>query len=589
MSTMNNGQHCFSTPFTHEVDRGKPLIFRKPALRNVLCIGIATISFTGITQICGLFPGWITPLARFLSFIVTLIVVFKAFSIYERRVSQSLHAHALLKKSEDDLQNYHRDLGRALLFLLYMDEQLWDKVYAGDTVFTDYPYDSHCTKDIPLGLILQHLRQLTDAREIARRELARSLENLGEDRELYDTLHKLDSLILQHIPEEIRAKHQKAVYSIRFNLLRFVFEASERDEHFYFNYNSDTDRYYTENYAGKSQRMTKYRGEDTTVIDFFIMVLNEFYADDWRYDEQCHEFDPDIFRNYFLSDKKTGTLVKNDLQQSISRYEKEIRELEDHIADLRVQIHDLQVVLDVFFAEYNAKVGVLYVDLDRIKLKIKEYRKRLELAAGRDMTEEEARKIDEEIERLYSDAREKINDLEDEATEASEDYDTFMEEEENRDSYGPDFLDELKQLFRKLVLKFHPDMAEDEEQKSEFHTIFIRIREAYEKREMQVLQEYLEKAAIESGETDETPEEKRERLEKEFERLKAIHEKLKIQLERMQKSELNLLRERVEEAREDGEDLLQELAEAAEKEIERKQAELDELMKQYDELIAQAV
>jgi hypothetical protein len=589
MSTGHNEQYDSLGSCAYEVNHKKPILLRTPALKTLLCIAITAISFIGITHICSLFPDSITPLMRFISFIGVLIMVIRAFSIYERQLSHISHARAHQKEAERNLENAWKDLHKAVLFLLYMDEHLWDKVHTGDTALTDYPYDTPCTKDIALGLILEHLRELNTSKEIARDELSRSFSALDEQGKFYDLLQQLDDLMLKHIPETIKTLHEKEVFSLRFNLLKFVLEALEKNEYFSFDYNEDNAYYYIESLSGSSRRRTKYRWEDAPIIDFFIMVLNEFYASDVCYEEQYHEFDTQIFMQYFGAGAVTGTLMKNDLQESIANHEKAIAELEEDIPDLRVQIHDLQILLDVFFAEYNAKLGFLYVELDRIKLKIKEYKKRIELAEGRTITDEEAEKIEEEIDNLFSDARKKVNDLEDETAEASEEYERYMEEEEQKELIGQDFLNQLKQLFRQLVHKFHPDMAESKEQKKEFHDIFIKIKEAYDRRDIDLLREFKGKLDLEEKKENESPEEKLERLKNEYEKLQTIHKNLIAKLDSLNSSELNKLRVRVEEERSEGRDLLQELADAVEREIELRQEELNELKQEYNEIIMQSV
>ena len=583
--------------FQYEITHRESQTFKILAPKTLLFLALSAISFIGLFTMCAFLP-WRWGFSIFSFFIslrilipgvISLGMVAKAFSLHINQNTKIRYLRDRISKTEKALDDTTNTMHRSLLFLLFMDDHLWNKAHNGDTGFFDYPYDSPCTKDIPLGLVLQHLHALNSSKEIARRELSNALADLEEHAKCYAMLRKLDSVILKHIPEIIRSKHEKAVYSLRFNLLKFVFDALEKDEYSSFEYNDKNDLYYIESNYGVSQRKTKYRWKDKPIIDFFIMVLNEFYANDYCYEHQYHEFDEEVFESFFFSTKATGVLAKNDLQETIKSYENSIKEIEDEIADLQVQTHDLQIVLDVFFAEYNSKVGILYVDLDRIKLKIKEYKKRLELAEGKTITEEEAQEIEDEIDSLFSDAREKVDDLEDEATESSEEYEKHKEEEENAELFGEDFLKELKKLFRKLVFKFHPDMAENEEQKKEFHTIFIKIKEAYEKRDIEVLQQYMLKADIESKKDDETPEKKLVRLEKEYERLTTIYEKLKANMETMRKSELYLLKKRVEEAREDGEDLLQDLVEAAEREIDIRREELDELREKYHGIIAQSV
>ena len=75
--------------------------------------------------------------------------------------------------------------------------------------------------------------------------------------------------------------------------------------------------------------------------------------------------------------KKNNKATDSKLVPSASDVQKEIDILKSRIADkeneaseLLVQVQDINIALNVFLGEYDSKVGLLYVKLDRIKLKV---------------------------------------------------------------------------------------------------------------------------------------------------------------------------------------------------------------------------
>ena len=87
----------------------------------------------------------------------------------------------------------------------------------------------------------------------------------------------------------------------------------------------------------------------------------------------------------------------NNIQKEISIWELKLSEKEKEVSDLSIQFQDLKITLNLFLGEYNAKIGVLYVNLDKIKLKIKEYQKRINLAKDKKLTPDDLDNIEEEV------------------------------------------------------------------------------------------------------------------------------------------------------------------------------------------------
>ena len=275
--------------------------------------------------------------------------------------------------------------------------------------------------------------------------------------------------------------------------------------------------------------------------------------------------------------------IASDFQKEISAWEIRISEKETEVSELPTQIQDIKIALNIFLDEYNSKVGLLYVKLDKLKLKTKEYQLRIELAQGKKVSLEDLKVIEDEVDETFSQERHKVNDLESEAFESSEEYRKHLEEKECL--LDDEVQKECKTLYRKLALKFHPDRAKDDKQRKEFNETMAAINEAYENYDLEALRKYTRQAEREEKIAKETPEEKIARLREDYKIILGIIAKLRAELEDLKTSETYKLKEKVEQTKKEGRDLLQELAANIKKEIAENQMLLDELVVKYKKII----
>lgn len=274
----------------------------------------------------------------------------------------------------------------------------------------------------------------------------------------------------------------------------------------------------------------------------------------------------------------------SEVEREILVWEKRISEKEEEASELSLQIQDIRIAMNLFLGEYYSRVGVLYVELDKLKLRIKEYEHRIAAAQGRKLTPEKSENIETEVAAKFSHERRKVDDLDKEASESAEEYDTYLKQEETK-PHDEDFQQELKRLYRRLALKFHPDKATDEEQALKFQKIFAAIADAYKKGDIETLRKYMKQAEREERIAKETPEEKLARLKNEYERLLSIIARLQAELEELKSDETYKLKEKVETAKEDDRDLLQKLAHDIKEEIAENQGKLDNIVTEYKDLI----
>jgi len=274
----------------------------------------------------------------------------------------------------------------------------------------------------------------------------------------------------------------------------------------------------------------------------------------------------------------------NNIQKEISIWEARLSEKEKKVSDLSIQIQNLKIALNLFLGEYNSKVGILYINLDKIKLRIKEYQRRINLVKGKKLSLDDLNDIEKEVRGNFFQERSKIDILESETSDSSEEYNKNLEK--GKEKYlDRKFPEKLKELYRKLALKFHPDRATNEKQREKFNKIFPEINKAYQNGDLDTLEKYIKQVEREEQIAKETPEEKLARLKKDYQVILGIILKMNRELKDLKASETYKLKEKVDQAKEKGRDLLKELATNIKLEISKNQKILDQLIAQYKEII----
>jgi hypothetical protein len=270
----------------------------------------------------------------------------------------------------------------------------------------------------------------------------------------------------------------------------------------------------------------------------------------------------------------------DNILKDISKGEKRLFKKEKEASELSIQVEDIKIVLNLFLNEYNARVGILYVELDKLKLRIKEYKYRINTAKKKGLTLEDLNTIEDEVGETFSKERQKVDDLGRETYGSSEEHKAHLKKEEER-HLDPEFEKKLKKMYRQLALKYHPDLAKDESQKKKFHLIMSKINEAYKNKDLETLNKYTQQAEREEKIAKETPQEKLARLKEEYKIVLNIISKLKAELNDLKSSETYLLKEKVERAKMEGKDSLEELATSIKEEIAEHEKMLEELITQY--------
>ena len=148
----------------------------------------------------------------------------------------------------------------------------------------------------------------------------------------------------------------------------------------------------------------------------------------------------------------------------------------------------------------------------------------------------------------------------------------------------------LKKLYRTLTKQYHPDLAEDEEDRAYRTQMMVKVNEAYKTQDAAVLQTLvsdLESRQFQqrpAPEPELSPQEVIQKLKEELHRTEHRLRKVRFTLQGLHNESSVRLSLEVKLARRKGRDLMAEMAENLKKKIARKTAERDMIKAQFDGL-----
>lgn len=172
------------------------------------------------------------------------------------------------------------------------------------------------------------------------------------------------------------------------------------------------------------------------------------------------------------------------------RYLVAIDERKRRAAELDVELASLKLSVGRFEAEYHARAGVLFVELDRIQLAISEYDHRISrLKASPTVRPED---IENDVGEKYARQREELRAEEDETRR----YERVHRHEQARPRLSDDAEDRIKRLYRDLAKRFHPDLARNEEERRQRAEIMQRVNAAFQERDVSGLETIFAEAEV---------------------------------------------------------------------------------------------
>jgi hypothetical protein len=261
--------------------------------------------------------------------------------------------------------------------------------------------------------------------------------------------------------------------------------------------------------------------------------------------------------------KKPLSLIKKMTPEEIELEKKraELSPLEEELTLKELDLTTLQVELEAFRRRYLSIVGVKLARLDDLNAQI------AELLARLNPKNEDARK---EADRSRTQAQESAN-----AT------GSIAKEEYEKEPFKPS--ENLKQLYRALAKKAHPDLAPDEQSREKRKRFMQEVNKAYaegdEERLQSLLNEWESSPDSVSGEGTGA---ELIRIIRQIARVRNRIETISKEMEKLKETELYKLKLRVNKAQDDGKDLLSEMAAEVDGQIEEANIRLKDMNKRLE-------
>lgn len=262
----------------------------------------------------------------------------------------------------------------------------------------------------------------------------------------------------------------------------------------------------------------------------------------------------------------------DELQAILDQLRPELIDAEARLADRLAAISAFEFRVRARLESLSRRLDSLQADIDELRRQLRRYSAdwldRDDLRPGRDSTEDTWR-------------------FEESAASAG----TFRYRarvEKPRPSLEGKRLDSLKQLYRRLARRFHPDLALDETDRAYRTDLMMAINAAYSGGNL----EALERLALEPDSISHAPHSLQElaaALEREIERCRRRLHEIAGELATLEQHHSTRLMRRAEQAEANGRDLLAELAADLRRRIAEKLVERDVLESQLDEVEQEGV
>jgi len=177
-------------------------------------------------------------------------------------------------------------------------------------------------------------------------------------------------------------------------------------------------------------------------------------------------------------------------EREYGRYVVQIERRKQRVAELRADLAALTDAVAAFHAAYHARVGRLFVELDRVRLAIDEYERRIDrLTAAPDA---DPATIEDDIRAAFSEQRRRVDD-DDAETRRQE---RLHERERQRPELDAEAESEAKRLYRELAKRFHPDLARSDEERAARELTMKRVNAAFGDRSLESLRLLAREAEI---------------------------------------------------------------------------------------------
>jgi septal ring factor EnvC (AmiA/AmiB activator) len=265
--------------------------------------------------------------------------------------------------------------------------------------------------------------------------------------------------------------------------------------------------------------------------------------------------------------------TETDWREQIEHHQTALDEVLNQLVEAEEQLAERLAAIAAFEFKLRARIGRLTQRLDNLDAEIKEYRRQLSWL--NDDWEAAAEEID-----FWSMGRDDA---------AAGEHNGFPEEAPAApSSLNEDERKEIKQLFRQLARRFHPDMAVDAADREYRTQMMAAINAAYAAGDLEKLQQLaLEPDAADLVEYAQTDQQLAEALAREIERCRRRLAEIRQELAHLEQHQSTRLLRRAQQAEAEGRDLLAEMARRLEEQITQKMVERDVLQSELENLDAQ--
>ncbi len=251
------------------------------------------------------------------------------------------------------------------------------------------------------------------------------------------------------------------------------------------------------------------------------------------------------------------------LRLAVEVARRELVEAEAELADRRSDI-------EAFEFEYEATVGVLLMQLERIETELNDYLDRIKQRRN---------------EKTFGTA---FSSVEDQYRKTWRSSAPTMQQPKKKAVVSENTEAQIKKLYRQLARRYHPDLASDDAERAYRTEMMTAVNDAYTARslaELMALSKELEAhQQVGLSGPEETAVDMIKALEEELARCQRRLKQIDLEMQSLYTHPLVELSTEVKFGKQNGRDILAEMAEEVERQIARKTVERDMIKVQFDDL-----
>lgn len=168
-------------------------------------------------------------------------------------------------------------------------------------------------------------------------------------------------------------------------------------------------------------------------------------------------------------------------EREYARYLAEVETRKRQASGLQTELESLTLILGRFEAEYHSRIGALFVELDRTRLTIDEYERRIAYLQS-DPAADSAR-IEQDVHAEFTSRWEEVHQEEEETRR----YEQEFQREQVRPQLDSETAEEVRRLYRELARRHHPDLARTESERRQREPLMQRVNVAMHERDLAAL------------------------------------------------------------------------------------------------------